>query len=126
MFFWCHIRHLNPLKTHPEIITNAEEKMANYLDYEAIEFRICKKDYCKIERKKKFFFINVFCYENNSVYPVYVPNEKFENGMDLLMVADKNKSHYVNIKDFNRFMCSKTKNKNKIHFCAGYVINYLM
>ena len=46
--------------------------------------------------------------------------------MDLLIVADKNKSHYVNIKDFNRFMCSKTKNKNKIHFCSGYVINYLM
>ena len=55
MFFWCHIRHLNPLKTHPEIITNAEEKMANYLDYDAIEFRICKKDYCKIERKKIIF-----------------------------------------------------------------------
>ena len=51
-FFWCHIRQLNPLKTHPEIITNAEEKMANYLDYEAIEFRISKKDYCKIEQKK--------------------------------------------------------------------------
>ena len=76
--------------------------------------------------EKKNIFINVFCHENNSVYPVYVPNEKFENCMDLLMVADKNKSHYVNIKDFNRFMCSKTKNKNKIHFCSGYVINYLM
>ena len=26
-------------------------------------------------------------------------------------------SHYVYIKDFNRFMCNKTKNKNKRHFC---------
>ena len=35
--------------------------------------------------------------------------------MDLLLVADENNSHYVQIKDFNRFMCNKTKN-NK-HFC---------
>ena len=26
--------------------------------------------------KKNNICINVFCYENNSVYPVYVPNEK--------------------------------------------------
>ena len=25
-FFWCHIRHLNPLKTHPERITKVDEK----------------------------------------------------------------------------------------------------
>ena len=35
--------------------------------------------------------------------------------MDLLMITDENKSHYVYIKDFNRFMCAKTKN-NKKHF----------
>ena len=35
--------------------------------------------------------------------------------MDLLMITNENKSH-VYIKDFNRFMCSNTKN-NKKHFC---------
>ena len=34
----------------------------------------------------------------------------------VLMITDKNKSHYVNIKSFNRFMCNKTKTKNKKHF----------
>ena len=37
--------------------------------------------------------------------------------MDLLMITGENKSHYVYIKDFNRFMCNKTTNKNKKHFC---------
>ena len=37
--------------------------------------------------------------------------------MDLSMISDENKSHYVYIKDFNRFMCNKTKYKNKKHFC---------
>ena len=36
--------------------------------------------------------------------------------MDLLVISDENKSHYVYIKDFNRFMCNKTKNKNKKHW----------
>ena len=37
--------------------------------------------------------------------------------MDLLLITDENKSHYVYIKDFNRFLCNKTKNKNKKYFC---------
>ena len=36
--------------------------------------------------------------------------------MDSLLITDENKSHYVYIKDFNRFMCTKTRNKNKKHF----------
>ena len=37
--------------------------------------------------------------------------------MDLLLITDENKSYYVYIKHFNRFMCNKTKNKNKKYFC---------
>ena len=29
--------------------------------------------------------------------------------MDLLLISDKNKSHYVYIKDLNRFMSKKNK-----------------
>ena len=37
--------------------------------------------------------------------------------MDLLHIIDGDKSHYVYIKDFNRFMFRKTKNKIKKYFC---------
>ena len=36
--------------------------------------------------------------------------------MDLLLISDENKSYYVYIKNFNIFMCNKTKNKNKKYF----------
>ena len=39
--------------------------------------------------------------------------------MDLLFVTDGDKSHYVYIKDFDRFMLHKTKNKNKKWFCRS-------
>ena len=37
--------------------------------------------------------------------------------MDLLLIVDENKSHYRNIKDFNRFKCNKIKNENEKYFC---------
>ena len=39
--------------------------------------------------------------------------------MDLLLVTDCDISHYVYIKDFDRFMFHKTKNKNKKYFCKS-------
>ena len=37
--------------------------------------------------------------------------------IDLLHATDGDKSHYVYIGDFNRFIFPKTKNKNKKYFC---------
>ena len=39
--------------------------------------------------------------------------------MDLLLLYEDDKSHYVYIKDFNTFMFHKTKNKNKKWFCKS-------
>ena len=39
--------------------------------------------------------------------------------MNLLLIINDAKSHYVYIKDFNRFMFHKMKNKNKKHFCKS-------
>ena len=58
----------------------------------------------------------MFSYENGLVYPAHVSDEKFKDCMNLLLVRDENKLHYVYIKDFNGFMCHKTKHKNKKHF----------
>ena len=114
-FLWCHIRHLNPLKRHPERITKAHEKMVNYLDYEGIKLPVSKKDFSKIEQKNSIC-INKFCYENELTYAVYVSDQKFKNCMDLVLITDENKLHYLHIKDFSRFMCNKAKNRNKKHF----------
>ena len=39
--------------------------------------------------------------------------------MDLLLLIDDDRSHYVYINNFNRFMFHKTKNKNKKYFCLS-------
>ena len=65
--------------------------------------------------------INVFSYKNGLVYPVHVSHKKIKDYIDLLLKIDENKSHYVYIKDFNRFMCNKTINKNKKNLCKYWL-----
>ena len=107
-FLWCHTRQSNLVKIYSERITKEDKKMINELDYEGIKFPVSKKDYCKIERQNNIC-INVFYYENGLTYPVYLSDQKFRDCMDLLLISNENKSRYVYIKDFNRFMCNKTK-----------------
>ena len=61
----------------------------------------------------------MFRYENELVFPIYVSDQKFEDSIDFLLLIDDDKSHYVYIKDFSRFMFHKTKNKNKNYFCKS-------
>ena len=86
-----------------------DKEMINKFDYEGIKVPVSKKDYCKIQRQNNICN-NVFCYESIMTYPIYVSNQKFKDCMDLLLISNENKSHYVYIKDFNRFMCNKTQN----------------
>ena len=79
-----------------------------------------EKYFNKIEVKNNIY-INLFGYENGLVFPVYVSDRKFEDSMDLLLLIDDDKSHYVYIKNFDRFMFHKTKNKNKKCFCRSYL-----
>ena len=96
---------------HPEWIRWEDKKLVNNLNYDGIGFPVWEKDISKIERN---IYINVFCYENKLTFS----DQKFENSMDLLVIY-QNKSHYVYIKDFDRFMFHKTKNKNKKWFCRS-------
>ena len=60
---------------------------------------LCKKNILARLKQKTNICINVFCYENKLTFPIYASDQKFENLIDLLLVTDENKSHYVHIKD---------------------------
>ena len=110
--------HINPSEEHPERIKKTDKKIAEKRDYDGIEFPVQEKDFRNIEVKKNIC-INVFGYENELVFPIYVSDKKSEDSMDLLLSNDDDKSYYVYIKDFDRFMFHKTKIKNKKYFCQS-------
>ena len=115
-FLWCHVRHLNLVDKNSSRISRKDKRIAYSLDYSDVDFSVSEEDYPKIEDKNSIS-INVFSYDDSVIHPIYISNKNFNNHMNLLMIHEENRSHYVYIKDFNRLMFSKTKNKNKKHFC---------
>ena len=118
MFLWCHVKHINLSKEHPERITKEDKKLVKYITNPEKEFAMQEKDFSKIEVKSNIY-INVFDYENEMVFQIYVSNKKLEDSMDLLLLIGDDKSHYVCINDFDRFIFHKTKSKYKKYFCKG-------
>ena len=84
-FLWCHVRHINPVKIHPEGITREDKKLVNNLNNDWVKIPVREKDFSKIEKKNNIC-INVFCCENKLVFPIFISDQKFENSMDLLLV----------------------------------------
>ena len=111
-FLWCHVRNINPSRENPERIRKTDKKIAEKLDYDGIEFPVQEKDFNNIKVKNKIC-INHIAYENGLFFTIYVSDKKFEDSMDLLLLINDDKSHFVYIKDFDRFMFHKTKNKTK-------------
>ena len=115
-FRWCHIRHLNPQEKNPQRIKKEDKKVINELNYDGIDFPLSQKHYNKVE-KQNIIRINVFDYENGQPFPIHISKETFKDQMNLLLITEDEKKHYVLIKDFNAFMYNQTKHKEKKHFC---------
>ena len=48
-FLWCHVRHINSLKEHPERIIKIDREIAYNLNYDRIEFPL-------VALKAKFWY----------------------------------------------------------------------
>ena len=115
-FRWCHIRHLNQQEKNPQRIKKEDKEMINELNYEGIEFPVSQKHYNKVESQNSIR-INVFGYENGQPFPIHISKETFEDQVNLLLITEDEKKHYVLIKDFNAFMYNQSKHKEMKHFC---------
>ena len=75
--------HISILQTNiQKEILKIDKKIVEKLNYDEIEFPVKEKDLNEIEVKNKIY-INVFAYENELVFPIYVSNQKFEDSVDL-------------------------------------------
>ena len=80
--------------------------MVNFLSLKKIIARLNRR----IVFKSMYFFVKMVLF-----MLVHVSDETFDKRMDILLITDESKFHYVYIKDFDRFVCNNTKNKK--HFC---------
>ena len=121
-FKWCHVRFINPQNKNSERIKKEDKKIASTLDYRGINFPMKAGDYEIVEERFNIN-VNVFGYENK-VFTLYVSKKSNEQVLKVLLISNGEKSHYVFIKDFNRLMYSKTKHKDRKHFCMSCLQNF--
>ena len=103
-FMWFHVRLIKTTNSHPEIISKQDKKIAANFNYSDIAFPLDISDYENIEDRFQMQ-VNVFGYENK-VYPFYISKKSYDQTLNLLLITEKGKSHYVFIKGFNRLMFS--------------------
>ena len=116
-FAYCLIYHLNQskIKNNPQRVS-IYKQYENTVDFTGIEFPVSIKDIPKIEKMNNIS-INVFGFEVNSTFPIFISENQTGNSLNLLLISKDEKRHFVYIKDFNRFMYNKTKHNCKKHFC---------
>ena len=116
-FRWCHLA-----KVYSEKVKSNRERISHYkkyvdtLNYDGIKFPVSIKQIPKIEEQNNIS-INVIGYENKQRFPLFVSKKVFETTLDLLLIMEDEKQHYVWIKDFNRFMYNQSKHQHRKHFC---------
>ena len=116
-FKGCLVRYLNPVEQNPRRITKADKDFAKRLDFKDIKFPVKIRDMHKIE-KKNSIGISVSGYENKEKYPIYVSKKCCEErNVDLLLIGEGEKKHYVLINDFNRFMYDHLLHRRRKHIC---------
>ena len=59
--------------------------------------------------------INVFGYENNKSFVIYNSRNRSDVVIDLLLLKEENKNHFIWIKNFSRFIIPNGKCKNKLY-----------
>ena len=53
-FLWCHVRHINPVKIHPERITREEKNLSMILIMMKLNFLCEKKILARLKQKATF------------------------------------------------------------------------
>ena len=111
------VRYLNPADYNPRRVAKSHKDVAKRLDFRDLKSPVNIRDIHKIE-KKNFISISVFGYENKEKHPIYVSKKCCEeNRVDLLLIGEEGKRHYVLMQDFNKFMYDHTLHRERKNFC---------
>ena len=65
-FLWCHVRRINPVRAHPERISQTNKALVRDLKYDGLGFPDREKEFSKIETKNNIFFYAIDLHKDNT------------------------------------------------------------
>ena len=111
----------NSADHHLAKIAKSGKDFAKTLDFKNIKFPVKIRDIHKI-KKNISIGITVFGYGNTEKYLVYVSKQcSEEKHVDLLLIEEGEKKHYVLIEDFNTLMHDHILHWGRKHFCRYFL-----
>ena len=110
------VRYLHPGNHNSRKVRKTDKDFAIKFDFKDIKFPFKIRDIHKIE-KKKIIRISVFGYKNNGKPLIYMSKNTFKRHVDLFLMGEEGKKHYVLIIDFDTFMYDDTLHRGRKNFC---------
>ena len=124
-FKWAVITALEfqNIESHPERISNLI-KFSNKYDWPGLGFPVSFKDITKFEFRNQIS-INLLATEDKEIY-ICRKGGSYERIINLMIISENNKKHYVAIKSLSRLLSSKnTKHKGKEYFCKNCLQGFI-
>ena len=105
------------IDSHPERISNLAVFEVDF-DWSGIEFPVSIKDIKKFE-SRNHISINQLAIEGRQIY-ICRKGGNCERVINLMIITENDRKHYVTIKSLSRLLSSKnTNHKGKEHFCMN-------
>ena len=115
-FKLCMARAKNPVKSHPEVVTEKLRRQAEEFDWTGCTFPMAV-DKIKFFEKRNDVSVNVY-YWDKAVYPLKITKEEKPFHVDLLLLKKDSQTHFALIKNFSRLASSQvTGGKTERFFC---------
>ena len=116
-FKWAVIAALRweDIGSHPERISNLARFKADF-DWYGIGFLVSVKDITKFEFRNQIS-INLLAIEDRQIY-ICRKRSNYERMINLMLITENNRKHYVAIKSLSRLLSSQNTNiREKEYFC---------
>ena len=123
---WSIVRYVNPADYHSARITNSDKDFAKKLDFEDIKFPVKVRDIYKLEKKKFSSALVLLLLEIKKNIQSMYQKKCEKKHVDLLLIGDEEKRHYVLIKYFNTFMYDHNLHRGRKHFCRYCLKSFLV
>ena len=121
-FMWSVLRALNPKNKHAERIDNDLKSKQDTINMEGIRYPANFRDIDRFESQNTNISISVLGYNKEErVYPLKISKyTKREHNIVLLLIKDKEKTHYCLVKNISALLSSQINNHgHKRHFCLN-------
>ena len=117
-FKWYLVRYLNLKDHNPRRITKADKDFAKRLDIKDIKFPVKIRDIHKMKKKKNPSTLEFLAMKiKKNILSMYICKQCcYEKHVDLLLIGEGEKKHYVIIKNFNTFFYDHSLHRGRKHF----------